>query len=90
MRFDASVSLGNLIALVGFIVAAFTAWRAWISSQRDLDWRIKNLETWRLEHMVDEDARDSIIRKLDKVMDFIERELRLRNIKWIRDKRIDE
>lgn len=75
MHFDATVSLGNVLALVALLVTGFTAWRAWKSSekagavaQRDLDWRIANLETWRKEHMIDSDARDTLMDKQNEMM----------------------
>lgn len=68
MRFDSTVSLGNLITFLGLISAALGWWRAHNSSeqaklayQRDMDWRVKNLEIWRTEHMVDADARDRLL-----------------------------
>lgn len=62
MHFDGTISLGNIIAAISFIVMSLFAWR-------DLDWRIKNMETWRREHMIDSDARDTLITKMDKVLD---------------------
>lgn len=72
MQFDWSISFGNVFAGLGFLTAAIFAWR-------DLTWRIKNLEQWRREHMIDADARDQIIQRLDKLMERIEALLEKRN-----------
>ena len=63
-HFDYTITLGSLIWSVSSLVLAAFAWR-------DLTWRIKNLETWRKEHMVDADARDNLIQKMDKVLDHV-------------------
>lgn len=39
-HFDPSISFGNVITAVTFLVFALLSWR-------DLNWRIKNLEVWR-------------------------------------------
>jgi hypothetical protein len=44
-----------------FLTLAAAAWT-------DLRWRIKNLETWRGEHMIDADSRDAIIKKMDRIL----------------------
>lgn len=61
MHFDSTISLGNVITGVLLIVTAILVWR-------DMDWRVKNLETWRVEHMVDSDARDELLKKMDRVL----------------------
>jgi hypothetical protein len=71
LRFDTTINLGNILVAGSFILMAIIAWR-------DLTWRIKNLETWRREHMIDEEARDQIIARLDKIVAFIEREIQNR------------
>lgn len=60
MQIDWTISIGNLITTGSFIVLAIIAWR-------DLTWRIKNLETWRKEHLIDDAARDTLIHKLDRM-----------------------
>lgn len=64
MHFDWTVSFGNIVSCVAFIIMALFWWR-------DMDWRVRNLEVWRKEHMVDEDARDELIRKMDKTLDHV-------------------
>ena len=71
MHFDTSINLGNVLVAASFIFLAIVAWR-------DLTWRIKNLENWRSEHMIDSNARDSIIQRLDKIVAFIDREIKNR------------
>lgn len=61
MHFDWTISLGNIITAGTFLVFAILAWR-------DMDWRVKNLEIWRNEHMVDADSRDAIIAKFDHLI----------------------
>ena len=65
MHFDWTINVGNVFTLIGVAVLAIVAWK-------DLTWRLKNLETWRLEHMLDADSRDQIIFKLDKVLERME------------------
>jgi hypothetical protein len=78
MHFDTTINLGNLIVAGSFIFMAIIAWR-------DLTWRIKNLEVWRREHMIDSDARDQIISRLDKIVAFIDRELQNRGRRALGD-----
>lgn len=61
VNFDATISLGNIVSAAAFLVMALFGWR-------DLTWRIKNLEQWRNEHMIDSDARDKLITGLDKIL----------------------
>jgi hypothetical protein len=61
-HFDWTISLGNIIMGGTFLVCALLAWC-------DLTWRVRNLELWRSEHMVDSDARDNLIRKLESLSD---------------------
>jgi hypothetical protein len=44
MHFDPSINLGNLITIGAGLIAAVFAWR-------DMDWRVRNLETWRREQI---------------------------------------
>jgi hypothetical protein len=61
IHFDATISLGNVLTATGFALAAIKFWSAQISSQRDMNWRVSNLEKWRSEHMIDADSRDHLI-----------------------------
>lgn len=61
IKFDWSINLGNMIMAVAFIGGGIAAWR-------DMNWRVKNLETWRKEHQVDSDSRDKIITRMDKIL----------------------
>ena len=61
ITFDWTISLGNIIATIGYTALAIVAWR-------DLTWRVSNLETWRKEHSIDADARDQIITRMDKIL----------------------
>ncbi len=80
MHFESTVSIGNLLTFLGLLLAAYGWWRAHESSesaklayQRDMDWRVKNLENWRKEHMIDADARDELLQAMGGI---------LRHIKW--------
>lgn len=64
MRFDWTVSIGNILSAAAFALAAVYAWK-------DMSWRIKNLETWRTEHMVDSDARDLLIQDMTKILEHV-------------------
>lgn len=64
MHFDWTISFSNLLTTGSFLFLAVIAWR-------DMSWRIKNLEEWRKEHMVDADARDQLIRKMEKILDHV-------------------
>ena len=55
IHFDGTITLGSILSAVCFLFLAAVAWR-------DLNWRIKNLENWRKEHMVDADSRDELVR----------------------------
>jgi len=68
--FDWTITLGNIVSAITFIFAGVIAWR-------DLTWRIKNLETWRVEHMIDADARDELIRKMDHVIELLRFQIKL-------------
>jgi hypothetical protein len=61
IRFDGTITLGSVIWASSTILLA-------IIGYRDLQWRIKNLEEWRKEHMIDSDARDQLIKKLSDVL----------------------
>ena len=64
MHFDSTVSLGNVISAAAFTILALFAWR-------DLTWRIRNLEDWRKTHMIDADARDALLAKMDRIIDHL-------------------
>ncbi len=61
VHFDWTITLGNLITIVAAGGAAVIAWI-------DLRWRVRNLETWRMEHMIDADARDILLTNIDKIL----------------------
>jgi hypothetical protein len=61
MHFDPTISLGSLIWGITTTVAAILFWR-------DLDWRVRNLETWRKEHQIDADARDRLIESMKEIL----------------------
>ena len=42
-HFSGEISLGNIVTVISFLLAAFAAWR-------DMGWRVKNLEEWKLTH----------------------------------------
>ena len=44
MHFDPTISLGNILTAVAFLVGAAFAWR-------DHEWRIRNVETWKEAHL---------------------------------------
>ncbi len=60
VKFDWTISLGNIVTGGSFLALCVVAWR-------DLVWRIKNLEQWRKEHMVDADARDRLLLNLELI-----------------------
>lgn len=62
VRWDFTINVGTLITICVFLVGAIAAWL-------DLTWRIKNLETWRTEHMVDSDSRDKLQGAMGKILD---------------------
>ena len=64
MHFDWTVSFGNLISCFAFIIMAVFAWR-------DMDWRVRNLELWRREHMIDAQCRDALLRDIGKTLDHV-------------------
>ena len=41
--FSGEITLGNILTVLGFLVAAYAAWR-------DMGWRVKNLEIWKDGH----------------------------------------
>ena len=58
---DPTITLGNIFSVIAFTVMAIIAWR-------DMNWRVKNLEVWRREHMLDADARDRLLQNIDKIL----------------------
>jgi hypothetical protein len=58
LRFDGTITLGNIITALTFIFLAIIAWR-------DINWRVKNLEDWRKAHEVDAHARDELISRVE-------------------------
>jgi hypothetical protein len=73
VHFDWTITLGNLLSIIGLFLTAIGAWTAAILAKRDLEWRITNLEVWRKEHMIDADSRDSLIETQQKTMQAIEK-----------------
>lgn len=84
IHWDGTITLGNiltfavlLIAIVKFFGAQAASREARVAYERDLEWRIGNLETWRKEHMIDSDARDKLLQANGKILDnldFLRRE----------------
>lgn len=64
LRFDGTISIGSVFMGLSFLLMAAMTWR-------DMDWRVKNLEIWRKEHMVDADSRNEIMQKLDTVLNHV-------------------
>ena len=79
IHWDGTITLGNVItfflfalALINFLRAQSAAKEAQLEAKKDLEWRIANLEVWRKEHMIDSDARDLLLRKLDGATELLE------------------
>lgn len=72
LHFDSTITLGNVLTIVLLVVAVMKFWAAQTAARRDLEWRIDKLEVWRREHMVDADARDKLLTRLDKMCDHLE------------------
>ena len=64
MRFDWTISLGQLITALTFLFLGAFAWK-------DLTWRVKNLEHWRAEHMIDSDSRGKLINEMKEILDHV-------------------
>lgn len=64
IQFDTTISLGNVITTGSVLLLAAFTWR-------DLTWRIKNLEVWRREHMIDSDARDVLIADMKTIVNHV-------------------
>lgn len=54
MRFDPTITVGNILTAFPVLVLAIMGWR-------DHNWRIKNLEVWKITHEHTAEQRDSII-----------------------------
>jgi len=78
VRWDFTISLSNVITFVVSGTAAVIAWR-------DLTWRIRNLEEWRKEHMVDAAARDALITGIKEMIAGI-KEI-LGRLEWVEEHR---
>ena len=72
VHFDYTITLGNVLTMFLFVSAAIKFWSAQVASKHDLEWRISNLEKWRLEHMVDSDSRDRIHDDMSKIVSRLE------------------
>jgi hypothetical protein len=75
MHFDPTVSIGNALTIVFLLFATSTWWKAQRSAdkakeiyQRDMDWRVSNLEIWRKEHQIDSDARDRLLTTMSDIL----------------------
>jgi hypothetical protein len=89
IHWDGTVSLGSLLTLLLVGIAVAKLWssqnaakEAQAEFKKDLQWRISNLEVWRKEHMIDSDARDVLLKKLDSVsqlLDYLVKERRRDN-----------
>jgi len=62
VHFDNTITLGNLVSAVTFLVLGAAAWA-------DLRWRVSNLEIWRQEHQIDADARDNLLLGQKEILD---------------------
>lgn len=60
IHFSGEITLGSILSSITFIGMTVVAYR-------DLQWRVRNLEEWRKEHMLDADARDSLLRSLSEI-----------------------
>lgn len=58
LRFENTVSLGQVLSALFFLLGGAAAWT-------DVRWRIRNLESWKEKHVEDSEQRDALIRKLD-------------------------
>jgi hypothetical protein len=61
MRFDWTVSIGNVITFFMATVAALTAWL-------DMRNRVKNLEAWKTEHMATSEISHIALQKLGEAV----------------------
>jgi hypothetical protein len=79
IHWDGTITLGNVLTFFLFGLALVNFWRAQdaarsaqAAAKKDLEWRIANLETWRKEHMIDSDARDALLKRLDTATGLLE------------------
>ncbi len=79
VHFDPTISLGSIFSIIGLIIAIFKFWtsqeaakKAQAAAQRDLEWRITNLETWRKEHTIDADSRQHLVMQLGTIVGRLE------------------
>ena len=61
MHLDMTISVGNILTILAAVIAAIFAWR-------DMDWRVKNLELWRLEQIKLAEAQAEITRHLGEAI----------------------
>ena len=61
VRYDGTITLGNLISTFCFIIFAAMAWR-------DIGWKIKNLEEWRKIHQIEATKRDEILDRIEATL----------------------
>jgi len=60
VSFDGTVTLGNVLTVLGFLLISIIAWR-------DVVWRIKNLEEWRKEFLIDALSREKLESELKSI-----------------------
>lgn len=76
---DTTIHLENVVTFVTMLIVAIVGWR-------DITWRVKNLESWRTEHMIDSDARDLLIKKMDTMLErqdvLIQQQAKLLDQRW--------
>lgn len=61
LHFDWTISIGNILMAGSFLIAAIMAWN-------DLRWRVSNLETWQRLHTKEDEKRDELIARIDKLI----------------------
>ena len=61
LHWDPTINIGNLITIALALIAIVFAWR-------DMDWRIRNLETWRREQIAGLVARAQLDEKFQTVV----------------------
>lgn len=60
VHFSGEITLGSILSSITFIAMTVVAYK-------DLQWRVRNLEEWRKEHMIDADARDKLLTSLSEI-----------------------
>jgi hypothetical protein len=60
IHFSGEITLGSILSSITFVAMTIVAYK-------DLQWRVRNLEVWRKEHMLDADARDNLLKSLSEI-----------------------